>query len=132
MSFAENFKTDRERRKVELLNASNILITQEVILEGIVLKEFNRLHGLASTATHFRVTFHADIKGKVTYNTRPNGEYNLEDTAVDTTKELLSAAVMLVENSEGNFLEAWAKGISAREDYDTDTEMSVYTFEFFG
>lgn len=134
MSFAEEFKTDREKVKKEFFSYSGDIVTaQEAILDEIVFKEFDKLHKSVSTATHFRVTFHSDIKEKITYNTRLNGEYSLKDPVVDgVTKDLLSLAVMLVEDSKDDLMEGWADGMSAREEYDTENERCVYTFEFFG
>ena len=133
MSFAEEFRRDRERLKEKFLSASNVIIAQGAVLDEIVLKEFTRWHKVATTATHFRVTFHYDVNGMITYNTRLNGEYNLKDPIVkDISKDILSAAVMLIEDCKDDPLEAWADCILAREEYDTEGERYVYTFEFCG
>lgn len=133
MSFAEEFRRDREDAKEKLLsNSANVLIAHEAILEEIVLKKFSWWHKVATTATRFRVTFHCDVNGVITYNTRLNGEYNIKDPVVDgVAKEILSTAVVLVEDGKEDPMEDWAEGISASEEYDFENERVVYTFEFF-
>ncbi len=130
MSFAKEFELDREElyEYEALQNLKDFVKAQEAILENIVLKEFEHLHKLVPTATYFRVTFHAKINGVITYTTRLNGEYNCKDSVVTgIDKHLMSLAVMTCKKYPWK-----APKISAREGYDTETEMAEYTFEFFG
>lgn len=124
IKFATKFERDRINLYYELTHNLGDLVK----VESIVLKEFDHLHKLVPTANYFRVTFHANINGVITYTTRLNGEYNCKDSVVTgIDKNIMSLAVMECQKYSWDALE-----ISAREGYDTETEMAEYTFEFFG
>lgn len=141
MNFVEEFKTDRERNECELYelydSSQDVQTDIRLILEDIVFKEFRNLHKCDPYATHLRVTFHLDINGVLSYNTRTSGEYTYKDPVatnlIGKDKRIMSLVVMLIK--KGNIKEFMPdiclEGISAREEYDTDTERTVYTFEFF-
>lgn len=134
--FVKELLRDRDKKRAELLelykNSPDIQADVALILEGIVGKEFMRLHKCAPNATHLRVTFHLDVKGVLTYNTRLSGEYKYGDPVVTnlTCKDkqrLMSLAVVLSDYKS----DLMSDCIPAMEEYDTDAEEMVYTFEFF-